>query len=303
MLVLFIPWILLVLVVGDILCLLKRWNLASGLLLVVVLILNWYWQVFSFGINPLSDKKEDNVFRVVTWNISYADSTGTDNVEGLLSVIQNQDADVVFLTEYLVKESPEVDSLLSVCYPFKGNIENWTSYSNFYSRMPIDTCIHVCDGEHGSLLRYDVSYFDQLISMYCLHLQSNNMVNGDIFYPDSIEDRGGFWRYLENYETAAEIRGLQASQIIDDFDDVPTIVMGDMNDVMGSPCMQVFADAGLRDAWWEGGFGYGATIHSPLPYRIDHVMYGKGLKLKGIKKVSSKGLSDHDALVADFEIK
>lgn len=70
----------------------------------------------------------------------------------------------------------------------------------------------------------------------------------------------------------------------------------------GSPCMKVFAEAGLRDAWWESGLGYGATIHEPLPYRIDHLMYGNGLKLKGIEKVCSKGLSDHDALVAEFEI-
>lgn len=39
--------------------------------------------------------------------------------------------------------------------------------------------------------------------------------------------------------------------------------MGDFNDVVGSPCMKVFAEADLRDAWWEGGFDMGQryTIH------------------------------------------
>ena len=62
--------------------------------------------------------------------------------------------------------------------------------------------------------------------------------------------------------------------IVRDLSDVPCIVMGDMNDVSGSPCMKVFANAGLRDTWWDGGFGYGATIHEPVLYRIDHVMDG-----------------------------
>lgn len=138
-------------------------------------------------------------------------------------------------------------------------------------------------------------------------------MNGGVLYPDSIQDKEGVLQYLRNYETAAEIRRGQAEQVVGDFDEVPTIVMGDMNDVAGSPCMRVLEDAGLKEAWWEGGFGYGATIHRPLPYRIDHVMYGVprskfqevsgGFKLKGIRKVDAKGLSDHDALVAEFEVR
>ncbi len=50
----------------------------------------------------------------------------------------------------------------------------------------------------------------------------------------------------------------------------------------------------------KGGNGYGATFHHPLPYRIDHIFYNEGLKLKSIRKVDSQGLSDHDALVAEF---
>lgn len=50
----------------------------------------------------------------------------------------------------------------------------------------------------------------------------------------------------------------------------------------------------------KGGLGYGATIHYPLPYRIDHIMYNDRLRLKSIRKIDAKGLSDHDALVAEF---
>lgn len=43
-------------------------------------------------------------------------------------------------------------------------------------------------------------------------------------------------------------------------------------------------------------------MNHPLPYRIDHVMYNSGLKLKGIKKINAKSISDHDALVAVFDL-
>ncbi len=76
-----------------------------------------------------------------------------------------------------------------------------------------------------------------------------------------------------------------------------------MNDVCGAPSMRKFKLAGFKDAWSVGGFGYGATIHHLLPYRIDHILYNDGLRLKGIKRIKSRALSDHDALVAVFEVR
>ena len=79
--------------------------------------------------------------------------------------------------------------------------------------------------------------------------------------------------------------------------------MGDMNDVAGSSALRILGTLGYKNAGWKGGSGYGATIHSPVPYRIDHILYRqglKGLKLNSIKKIDAEGLSDHDALVAEF---
>lgn len=299
---LFIPWGLLLLAVCAVACLLKRWWKVSAALVVVLLLVNWHWQVFGLGMHSLDSMKQEGCIRVMTWNICCADSTGTDDVDGLLAKILEQDADVVFVTEYSRDAKPEIDSVLSRHYPYKDEYPVWVMWGQMYSRVPIDSCMRIGGEEDGYLFRFDVRFSDRRLPLYCLHLQSNNLVNGETFYPDSIAGRGGIKRYLENYNLASEIRREQAELIVSDLTDVPCIVMGDMNDVCGSPCMKVLKNAGLRDAWWEGGFGYGATIHNPLPYRIDHVMYGNGLKLKGIKKVSSKGLSDHDALVADFEI-
>lgn len=300
---LFIPWICLLLVVLLLLACWKKWYKCICIVFTILLLVNLQWRVFSLGCNWLNEKKNSDSLRVMTWNVSCSDSTATDDVDGMLSTILEQDADVVFLTEYGETIRPEIDSRMSKCYPYKGNIANWITWCNLYSRELIDTCMRVGGEDTSYLFRYDLRRDSRIVHVYCAHLQSNNLVNGETFYPDSIADRVGIERYLDNYNAASEIRRMQAEMIVSDMTDMsPNIVMGDMNDICGSPCMKVLTKAGLHDAWMDGGFGYGATIHEPLAYRIDHIMYSVGVRLKGIKKVDANGLSDHDALVADFEI-
>lgn len=302
MLALFIPWILLILIVCFLICVIKRWVKIGFCISILLIATNWYWHIFAFDFRFPGESNNSRHLKVISWNISCSNSVSTERMEEILSVIKEQNPDVVFLTEYSRYYNARIDSVLCNLYPYKGWLPNETIQGEFYSHIPIDSCVKIGEKEDGSLLRCDLNIEDRSLGVYCLHMHSNNMVDGDLFYPDSIRGRYGVKRYLRNYEAAAEERKVQAKLIIDDFSGMPTIVMGDMNDVDGSPCMKVFADAGLRDAWWEGGFGYGATFHDPLPYRIDHILYSKGLILRSIKKVDANGLSDHDALVAEFEV-
>ena len=299
---LIIPWALLLLVLVVAICLAKKWFKAGTVVFIVLLLANCYWSVFSFGFDSMDEHKGAGRLRVMTWNISCADASGTDDVEGLVERILSQDADVAFVTEYSREAKPEIDSLLSRVYPYKGGLPTWLMWGEVFSRVPIDSCRRVGGEGDGHLFRFDVQYKNRQLPIYCLHLQSNNMLNGEQFYPDSIQGRGGVSHYLENYRLASEIRAGQAELVVSDMNDGPCILMGDMNDVAGSPALSVYKKVGLKDAWWKGGFGYGATIHKPLSYRIDHIMYSDGLRLKGIKKVAANGLSDHDALVAEFKI-
>jgi len=81
--------------------------------------------------------------------------------------------------------------------------------------------------------------------------------------------------------------------------------MGDMNDVSVSPAIKKIRSAGLNDAWWDGGFGYGSTYHnSGFRLRIDHILYNaQRLKLKNVDVVGEKEWSDHRAVVAGFDLK
>jgi endonuclease/exonuclease/phosphatase (EEP) superfamily protein YafD len=78
--------------------------------------------------------------------------------------------------------------------------------------------------------------------------------------------------------------------------------MGDMNDFNVSAPMDSLKDAGMKNAWWEGGFGYGATYHEGwLRLRIDHIYYNDKLRLKDVKVVKTD-LSVHNILIADFSV-
>lgn len=301
MLVLLIPWVLLVLCVVALGCLLKRWYWASGLLLVVMLIVNWHCQVFAFGCNALSDKKEEGVLRVLTWNVSRADSLFFGKDKELTEAIIGQDADVIFLTEYDPKIYGELDSLLSSLFVYDGGSQKTWTNEAVYSNIPLKTY----EKWNDSICLYCYTLYPEndSIGFFPVHLNSNNRVTpSESFYPEDIEDKEGLSKYLKAYEEQSMNRVPYAEFLCKECIEGPSIVLGDFNDVCGSPVLSYFDKAGLKDAWWKGGMGYGATFHNPLPYRIDHIMYSDGLKLKGIKKVSSNGLSDHDALVADFEI-
>lgn len=297
-----VPWGLFLLCGGILLCFIVRRYKIGLAGIVLLLCLNWCWHIFAVDLSLPIEHKHTCSLKVMSWNICSTHTTDKDVECQIISMIRNQEVDVVFVTEYREALNPEIDSVLRLLYPYRGNITNTYTFGDFYSRIPIDTCLRIGGTNDGHLFRYDLGFSDSTLRLYCLHMHSNNLVDGDYFSPDNIKDKVDVKRYLKNYETAAAYRMEQAKLVVEDISAEPTIVMGDMNDVYGSPCMQVFADAGLRDAWWDGGFGYGATFHDPLPYRIDHVLYSKGLKLRSVKKVDAKGLSDHDALVAEFEV-
>lgn len=281
MLVLFIPWLLFALCVVALLCLLKRWYWVGGLLLLVVLFMNWHWQVFAFGCKTLSDKKEEGVLRVMTWNVDSSTDGFDERVDDIYACVQEYEPDVLFLTEYNLDLRPRLDSLLRVHYDYEWGRTDGFSCSMLYSKARIVRCGFV-DEEQGSMVTIanaSIEWQCDSINVFAGHMASNNT---STTAADSIDTANGIKLYLTHYEKKAKEREYDANTIVSQLWNRNTIVMGDLNDVMCSAPMEVFANAGLVDAWWNGGFGYGASFHNPMPYRIDHVMYSDGLKLKGI---------------------
>ena len=142
------------------------------------------------------------------------------------------------------------------------------------------------------------------IDLYGCHFASNNYNEQlERLSTEDIKGQEGLFSYLKNIKASGRRRGVEAETIAYEISKSShnAIVLGDMNDVCGSYAISVLKTAGLKDAWWEGGFGYGATIHKPLPYRIDHIMHTNGLELQSIRVIDSNGVSDHNALYAEYK--
>ena len=302
MLALTYPWIITVCFLAAIIIALKKHFWIAGGLVVVGFLLNWLSECFAFSLMSNNEMCGKRTVRVMAWNI---DGSEYDSIKvaKIADVINKHKPDVIFLSEDFDKTGICLDSLLKKNYPYSSNMV--CSGHQFYSKYMLDS-IRVVDVEgYDNPLRIHVSVMvkGQIIDIYGCHLASNNYTVSQVdFHLDQVNDHHDAKQYLNNIRDASRLRKLEAQAIIKDMTDRATIIMGDFNDVGGSPALRAFKTAGFHDAWWKGGLGYGATIHYLLPYRIDHIMYNDKLTLKSIRKIDAKGLSDHDALVAEFRI-
>ena len=294
------PWIILICFFAAVIIGLKKHYWIAGGFVITGLLLNWLCECFAFSLVFDKGIYDKSAVKVMSWNI---DGSQYDSlkVSEIANVIHKHNPDVVFLSEDFNETGICLDSLLKKNYPYSSNL----TYSghHFYSKFLLDSIrvIEVEDYDNPLRIHVSVMVNNQSIDIYGCHLASNNYTTSQVdFHLNQVNDHHDAKQYLKNIRDASRRRELEAQAIIKDMTDRATIIMGDFNDVSGSPALRAFKTAGFQDAWWKCGLGYGATIYYPLLYRIDHIMYNDGLRLKSIKKIDAKGLSDHDALVAEF---
>ena len=298
MIVLTIPWILLLLLVITVVFLLKnKWKIAL-LLLLLTLVINWCSDCFCFGFkNTFSGD-----LKVLSFNVNGQQDYDEPKTANIVSLIFQEAPDVVFLTENLYPIRDSLFDRLHEKYPYDTR---YMAHNILFSKYPLQEQVfhERSDDGNGYIVQSKIIVNDTPLVLYGCHLSSNNY-SSDLEYltPGSIRSISDIKTYFDNITYASRMRRREAdivAQSFNEFDNV--IVMGDFNDICGSETLKTFSKVGLIDAWSEGGFGYGATIHTPLPYRIDHILYNEGLVLKGVKVIDTSDISDHNALVAVFD--
>ena len=245
-------------------------------------------------------RSENYHFRVLTWNIRGSKIENKREQERIVRLIIAQNADFIQLNEFSLDSCSVIDSLLSEHYPYREDVNAKIMAGDvFYSRKEL-----VESGKYSPTIPHCI--FSKLYlekdSLYILgcHLPGNNQEGHiEIDNADSLRQVETFWRYYQNAQEKRKgavcniKRTIQVSLL-------PMIVMGDMNDFNASAPMDSLKDVGMKNAWWEGGLGYGATYHEGwLRLRIDHIYFNNKLKLEGVKVVDTD-LSDHNILIADF---
>ena len=281
----------------------KKWRLSLGLL-IIALVVNWWGEcvpirLFDAGIG---NKREG--LRVICYNIDGATGDPQDKASSIATFLHDHSADVVFIAEFNEQYPQSLDSSLSKEYGFSTYPDS-LFFQYFYGEQPFFNSRRLKNskGEWIGVYACSTLFMKDTIDLYGCHLASNNYgENHERIAPDEIRDKDKLLLFIRNINKAAGRREEEVEALVKELKKSKheSIVLGDMNEVGGAPAIRILERAGLKDAWWEGGVGYGATILSTLPYRIDHIMHTKGLKLKSIRVLKSNGISDHNVLYAEF---
>lgn len=268
----------------------RRWVI-SGLLLCIIVALNAYTECFAFGcVNK--DTKSD--IKVMCFNVHLLNDSSEARACCISNIIVEEDPDFVFLTEYYGSSSDSLLNAMLAHYPYYDKSNRWDNNCGdvFFSRWSIDTTENIKPRlSYGSMYRVQLSHEKDTLAIYCCHLSSNLLD----FSPNK-------WDALQK---GYEERAKEADILYDALarEPYPAIVMGDMNDISGSYTLRRIEAAGLADAWWKGGFGYGTTYHDHgLRLRLDHILYDEDRLTLSDVKVIDTDASDHNALVGGFRI-
>lgn len=255
-------------------------------LIIVGGIANYITESIPFNI-ALHSNYFASTFSVLSYNVKCSSDNYYKNQIEIANEIIAESPDLIFLCEYSRSASSKLDSVLK----HEGH------YSQYY-RSGMNS-VFFCNEKIDSIIGIDTG-----ISV------GRNALNNKIHLILQHDTITVFGCHLSssrrNYLEGRKRRHREADSLKECIDREihPVIVMGDLNDFSGSYSINRIKTSGLKDAWWEGGFGYGATFHlGIIRLRLDHILYqDERFELIDVKVIESN-YSDHYALMAEFSIK
>jgi len=269
----------------------------------VVSYLNWRYEVIA--VHPLRSDGQHEL-KVMTWNVH--SSRGADSLRQreIANLILKENADVVLLNEFNQDSCIVADSLLKMRYHHTVEHRSHKKCGDiFYSKYAIHNSGRIKSPAKGKPIqgiKTTIAVGKDSVQIFGVHLMSNQSFKSTLGKDNDSGDKNNL--SFANYKNGQELRCFQAectkAEVLKSKH--PVIVMGDMNDFNQSRPLNILTSYGLRDSWWEGGNGYGCTFHDGwLRLRIDHILHSDKLKLYNIKVIDTN-LSDHNPLVAEFNI-
>ncbi len=275
-------------------------------LIVVLWVIIVVWTNGKYGIlavHPFLGKWGGEL-RVLTWNVHRSSIVDNEQQVEMVKEVLEQNADLVQLNEFTMDSCLVLDSLLRLEYSYVEDYNaHFASGDIMYSKKQLFNSGQRMVAEKGkSFANHEMTIMCGKDSVYIVgvHLMGNNdSITNRLIKSERKEYYNHFYHL---YKERQEDRKSSAHYLKQWAKECPhaMIIMGDMNDFSVSAPMDSLRDAGMKNAWWEGGFGYGATFKQGwMRLRIDHIYYNDRLELKNVKVVETD-LSDHKMLVADF---
>ena len=300
----------------------------------ILSLFNLRMKIFPWN-NYKSNIPDKYIFRIMTFNVNAYDTISFTRQfqDSLFAEIHRQVPDIICFQELsfenLKKIKPQLDSIYGTCDSLKGDDQLWRL--RFYSHLPIRNLKRYhCEGNIDTLDldSIELEEYHQMklqmpimsaefevhpgkwITLFSGHLRSSAYSTARRSMSKDSHWWEGISLYYRNYKVGKRIRDYQARNVRRFIDDAraegkTVIVAGDLNDWCGSTTLNTLMGEGenaLKDAWWEGGNGFGFTYQGwHLRLRLDHILYSDGLELLDVKVIDSD-LSDHRPLKATFRI-
>lgn len=272
------------------------------------------------------DKSSGHELTLLTYNVFNMGGYRPDTKEKpnkTLQYLRESDADIICLQEFGVgKKRDDLISMRDVrktlkAYPYYSfTVKNEDKYTKsgtaVFSKYPLKKKDQLNFGSsYNGATIFEVKVGKEVITLINCHLESNKFTEDDKqlysymiknFEPDLLSEVK--IRLVEKLGKAFKLRSYQADRLAEIIKSKEgrIIVCGDFNDTPQSYVYHT-VKGNLDDAYVKTGFGPGITYNANrFWFRIDHVLYGKGLK--AVKSTIDKvRYSDHYPLkvVFDFE--
>jgi len=243
--------------------------------------------------------------RVMTCNAKY----GKRDITALINDIQLYEPNVVLLQD--------ADAGRSLKGPLGNFFRGWNvrSFDQYViaSKLPLSEAqIRKISfpGENHSCLRCELRIGEAVIVVYNVHLETPRAGLNEF---RTVKRRPSYLpQAVQGFENNVEARLIQARTLSDYIskEQGPVIVAGDLNSPDASLACAMLRNAGLHDAFAEGGKGYGYTyghflLQHRVPWlqlpwmRIDHIMASSHFQSRRCRTGTEKA-SEHRPVIADL---
>lgn len=252
--------------------------------------------------------------KLLSYNImAFNNREKIDGKNSVLTYIQEVDADIVCMQEYVTSETAKIHlSEKNIrqgmkAYRYRDIQQVGQKGSNklaCYSKYPIlSSRVIEYDSNYNGSVVYELKVKDDTLTLINNHLESNKLTKEDkVVYeamlkdPDAVKVKTGARLLVNKLAEASAIRSRQADAIAREVAASRhpyVIVCGDFNDSPISYAHRVIAQD-LDDAFTESGRGLGISYNqNKFYFRIDNILVSKNLKAYNCTVDRSIDSSDH----------
>ncbi|MGY3213921.1 endonuclease/exonuclease/phosphatase family protein [Mucilaginibacter sp. HD30] len=298
-----------------------------ALVSIVTILLGWNTLHNNIGFSFWNKAHERSVgnLRVLSYNVHNFRKGGLlfDDTtrRGILRIMRSNKPDVISIQEYFSrKKGPyamrdSISNLLGTNYRFTENSmesESEVIGVAIFSRYPIIASGSVAIAEPNSgvqCIYADVKNGENIVRVYCIHLQSFLFEQEDYKYIDTVAKSGktdisSTKRLAAKLKRAFLKRADQALKVKQHAAacPYPYIISGDFNDTPTSFAVNQVAK-GIKNSFREKGFGLGRTYNGDFPnYQIDYIIASNQFDVLNYNIIKQK-FSDHYPVYADVVLK